>query len=112
VNRGWALLRTTPLHAVHYLLPLGQELLEADSGGLYEYGHRLSLYILQHDEANFLSLLHTRSPVAEGEEGDVCTPRALGRLYDASDDGIELHPFLAPHACGLWFFAFHVRVSL
>jgi hypothetical protein len=38
---------------LHHRLRLGKELVEAEDGRLYEYGHRLTLYVLQYDEANF-----------------------------------------------------------
>lgn len=43
--------RAFPLHRLDHLLRLWQELLEAEGGCLYDYGHRLTLYVLQYDEA-------------------------------------------------------------
>ena len=72
VNRLWALLRTSPLHAVEHLLRLGRELLEAGRSCLFDYGHRLTLYIFHYDEANLLSLIDTPScPSAFVDEAKV-----------------------------------------
>jgi hypothetical protein len=46
---------------LHHRLRLGKELVEAEDGRHNEYGHRLTLYVLQYDEANFFSLVYARS---------------------------------------------------
>ena len=65
VNSLQAPLGASPLHAVHHLLRLGHELLEGLGDCLYDYGHRLTLYIIQYYEANLLSVFYVRLvPVA------------------------------------------------
>ena len=55
VNRLWALLRASPLHAVHYLLRLGRKLTELASRTNEANRNRLTLYVLQDDDARLVS---------------------------------------------------------
>src|SRR5215203_3095757 len=99
VNRLWALLRTSPLHAVEHLLRLGCELLEAGRSCLLDYGHRLTLNTFHYDEAKLLSLIDTPScPSAFVDEAKVWTFRTRRLLRSISDEGIDLHALLAPDA--------------
>src|SRR5829696_3411898 len=50
VNSPLAFLRTCPLHAVHHLLGLGQELVEIASQAAEADSHRLTLHVLQDDK--------------------------------------------------------------
>jgi hypothetical protein len=55
VNRLWALLRASPLHAVHYLLRMGRKLIELGSRTTEANRNRLTLYVLQDDDARLVS---------------------------------------------------------
>jgi hypothetical protein len=46
VNRLWALLRVSPLHAVNHLLRFGRKLIEDASQTSDAYKHRLTVHVL------------------------------------------------------------------
>src|SRR5918993_4832201 len=56
VNRPWVLLRACPLHGVDHLLGLRRELIELGCRTAEAEGHRLTLHVLQDDEAGFVCL--------------------------------------------------------
>src|SRR3712207_3883427 len=55
VNRPWALLRASPFHGVDHLLRLKRELIELGSRTNEAKGHRLSLQVLQDEQAHLIS---------------------------------------------------------
>src|SRR5215212_10503562 len=57
VNRPWALLRASPLHAFHHLLRLRCDLIEVGSQPAVVDGHRFAFDVLQDGEANLISLV-------------------------------------------------------
>src|SRR4028118_1768694 len=105
-------LRTSPLHAVYHLLRLGHELLEGLGGCLYEYGHRLTLYVIQYYEANFLSVFYVRPfPAAVVEEGKVYAPLAQRRLYGGVTIASNCTPFSPPTLVGFGSSAFRCGLA-
>ena len=112
VNKPWPLLLASPLYAVHHLLRLGHELLEGLGGCLYEYGHRLTLYVLQYYEANLLSVFYVRPlPVAVVEEGKVYAPLAQRRLHGGVTMASNCTPFSPPTLVGFGFSVFRCGLA-
>src|SRR5215207_2310219 len=107
VNRFWAFLRASPLHALNHLLGLWRELVELASLTADADGHRLTLHVLQDNRPSLEPLrgLPTR-PVA------VLEGVYLGVGCILGDDPLELLAFDSSHGDRLRFLGFEIGVVL